>query len=140
MTKEEIEAFRFSLIRLSQDEEHVFCGPSVVFTNVINPRASIERKDEYKQTHVHRGASLGANATILCGVSIGRFALVGAGSVVVHDVNDFALVVGNPARQIGWVSASGFRLDLPLTGIGEAICPESGVKYVLESHGIEEAP
>ena len=119
-----------------QLDEHVFCGPSVVFTNVINPRANIDRKDEYRQTRIHYGASLGANSTILCGVTVGRFSLVGAGSVVVSDVRDFALVVGNPARQIGWVSAFGVRLDLPLAGESEAYCSVEGSKYKLTSHGV----
>ena len=119
-----------------QLDEHVFCGPSVVFTNVINPRANIDRKDEYRQTRIHYGASLGANSTIVCGVTVGQLSLVGAGSVVVSDVRDFALVVGNPARQIGWVSAFGVRLDLPLAGEGEAHCSVTGTKYQLTSHGV----
>lgn len=126
----------FTGVRL---EGHVFCGPSVVFTNVINPRANIDRKDEYKQTRIHYGSSLGANSTILCGVTVGRFSLVGAGAVVVSDVRDYALVVGNPARQIGWVSAAGVRLDLPCAGEGEAHCSVTGTKYRLASHGVVEA-
>lgn len=101
-------------------EDDVFCGPSMVFTNVINPRAFIERKHEYKTTRVGKGAALGANCTIVCGVSIGAYALVGAGTVVVRDVPAHALMVGNPARQIGWVDVEGNRLDLPLEGEGEA--------------------
>lgn len=112
-------------------EDDVFCGPSMVFTNVINPRAFIERKDEYLPTLVKRGASLGANSTIVCGSNIGEYALVGAGAVVVTDVKAFALVVGIPARQIGWVSVSGATLDLPVDGSGEAQCPETGDQYVL---------
>ncbi len=105
----------------------VFCGPSVVFTNVLNPRAFIERKSEYRPTHVGRGATLGANATIVCGVSIGEYALVGAGSVVTHDVPDHALVVGVPGRVVGWVSRAGHRLEFD--GAGEATCPETNETY-----------
>ena len=110
-------------------EDDVFLGPSMVFTNVINPRAFIERKLEFKQTLVRRGATIGANATILCGHTIGRYAMVGAGAVVTSDVPDYALVVGNPARQIGWVSEYGHRLLFDETG--SASCPESGQKYQL---------
>ncbi len=95
-------------------EDGVFCGPSMVFTNVYNPRGLIERKDQYRDTRVRRGATLGANCTIVCGVTIGAFAFVGAGAVINKDVPDFALVAGVPARQIGWMSAFGERLDLPL--------------------------
>lgn len=112
-------------------EEGVFCGPSMVFTNVHNPRALIERKSEYRDTRVRRGATLGANCTIVCGVTVGAFAFVGAGAVVSRDVPDFALMVGVPARQIGWMSAYGERLDLPLADEGEAVCPHTGDRYVL---------
>lgn len=112
-------------------EEGVFCGPSMVFTNVHNPRALVERKDEYRNTKVRRGTTLGANCTIVCGVTIGTFAFIGAGAVVTKDVQDFALMVGNPARHIGWMSAFGERLDLPLAGAGEATCPHTGDRYVL---------
>lgn len=112
-------------------EDYVFCGPSMVFTNVINPRSEIERKSEYKTTLVRKGATLGANCTIVCGVTIGRYALVGAGAVVTKDVPDFALMTGVPARQKGWVSKQGSSLDLPLTGSGTAVCQESGEKYRL---------
>ena len=112
-------------------EEGVFCGPSMVFTNVQNPRALVERKDEYRDTLVRRGATLGANCTLVCGVTIGAFAFVGAGAVVNRDVADFALVVGNPARQIGWISAYGERLDLPLEGPATTVCPNTGETYVL---------
>ena len=114
-------------------EEEVFCGPSAVFTNVQNPRASVERKDEYRETRVGRGASLGANCTIVCGVTIGRYAFVGAGAVVTRDVRDFALVTGVPARQSGWISRHGERLDLPLEGSGEATCPATGERYRLSN-------
>jgi UDP-2-acetamido-3-amino-2,3-dideoxy-glucuronate N-acetyltransferase len=113
-------------------EEGVFCGPSMVFTNVHNPRALIERKNEYRSTLVRRGATLGANSTIVCGITIGEFAFVGAGAVVNVDVPDFALMVGVPARQLGWMSAFGERLSLPLTGKGIAECPHTGDRYQLD--------
>jgi UDP-2-acetamido-3-amino-2,3-dideoxy-glucuronate N-acetyltransferase len=103
----------------------------MVFTNVINPRSAVSRKDEYYDTVVRRGATLGANCTIVCGTVIGRFAFVGAGTVVTKDVPDFALVVGVPAKQIGWMSRNGQRLDLPVQGNGEAMCPATGEKYLL---------
>ena len=112
-------------------EEGVFCGPSMVFTNVYNPRALIERKSEYRDTLVRRGATLGANATVVCGVTIGAHAFVGAGAVIVKDVPDFALMVGVPARRIGWMSAYGEQLDLPAEGEAEAVCPHTGERYVL---------
>lgn len=112
-------------------EDGVFCGPSMVFTNVHNPRALIERKNEYRNTRVKRGATLGANCTIVCGVTVGAFAFIGAGAVVSRDVPDFALMVGVPARHIGWMSAFGERLDLPLAGKGETVCPQTGDRYVL---------
>ncbi len=113
-------------------ERGVFCGPSAVFTNVINPRAMVERKTEYKQTRVGEGASLGANCTIVCGVSIGKFAFVGAGAVVKNSVPDYAMVVGNPAVHKGWYSKSGLRLKLPLSGNGTAICSVGGDHYILQ--------
>jgi UDP-2-acetamido-3-amino-2,3-dideoxy-glucuronate N-acetyltransferase len=112
-------------------EEGVFCGPSMVFTNVHNPRALIERKDQYRDTLVQRGATLGANCTIVCGVTVGAFAFVGAGAVVTKDVPDFALMLGVPARQTGWMSAFGEQLDLPVSGEGRAICPHTGDVYTL---------
>lgn len=112
-------------------EDAVFCGPSMVFTNVRNPRSLIERKQEYQKTLVKQGATLGANATIVCGVTIGRFAFVGAGSVINRDVPDYALMAGIPARQIGWMSEFGERLDLPLHGNAQAHCPHTGVRYIL---------
>ena len=118
-------------------EDDVFCGPSVVFTNVINPRATVSRKNTYSPTTVKRGATLGANSTIVCGATIGIHSFVGAGAVVVKDVADFSLVVGVPAIQIGWMSRHGERLDLPLSGIGTAICPVTGEKYRLENGRVE---
>lgn len=115
-------------------EEGVFCGPSMVFTNVYNPRSLIERKSEYRNTLVKKGATLGANCTIVCGVKIGAFAFVGAGAVVQRDVPDFALMVGVPARQIAWMSAYGERLDLPLSGEAETACPHTGDRYVLSGN------
>ena len=112
-------------------EDGVFCGPSMVFTNVHNPRALIERKAEYRETLVRQGATLGANCTIVCGVTVGAFAFVGAGAVIHRDVPDFALVVGVPGVQIGWMSAYGERLDLPLSGHDEARCPHTGDIYTL---------
>jgi UDP-2-acetamido-3-amino-2,3-dideoxy-glucuronate N-acetyltransferase len=112
-------------------EDEVFCGPSMVFTNVYNPRSGIVRKDQYRRTLVRRGASIGANATIVCGVTVGAYAFVGAGTVVKRDVPDFALMAGVPARQLGWISRFGERLPLPLTGTGEAVCPHTGDVYVL---------
>ena len=114
-------------------EDDVFCGPSMVFTNVYNPRSAITRKDEYRHTLVRQGATLGANCTIVCGTTIGRYAFVGAGAVVNRDVPDFALMVGVPARQIGWMSRFGERLDLPLTADGEARCPSTAERYVLSA-------
>ena len=120
-------------------EEGVFCGPSMVFTNVYNPRSLIERKSEYRDTLVKQGATLGANCTIVCGVTVGKFAFVGAGAVVNKDVPDYALMVGVPARQIGWMSAYGDQLDLPLQGNAEAICPQTGQRYVLEDGNLRQA-
>lgn len=114
-------------------DEDVFCGPSMVFTNVINPRAAVERKSEYRPTRVGRGATLGANCTIVCGAAIGRYAFVGAGAVVTRDVEGFALVTGVPARQIGWMSRAGERLDLTVDKDGEARCPATGERYVVEN-------
>lgn len=112
-------------------EEGVFCGPSMVFTNVYNPRSLIERKNEYRDTLVKKGATLGANCTIVCGVTIGEYAFVGAGAVVNKDVPAYGLMVGVPARQIGWMSEFGEQLDLPLEGEATAVCCASGVKYEL---------
>jgi len=112
-------------------EDDVFCGPSMVFTNVINPRSAIERKDQYKNTLVKRGSTIGANATIICGVTLGEFSFIAAGAVVNKDVKPFALMAGVPAKQIGWMSRFGEQLKLPLTGSGETICANTGEKYVL---------
>jgi UDP-2-acetamido-3-amino-2,3-dideoxy-glucuronate N-acetyltransferase len=112
-------------------EDDVFCGPSMVFTNVFNPRSAIPRKDAYRRTLVRRGASIGANATIVCGISVGIYAFVAAGAVVNRNVPDFALVAGVPARQIGWISRHGERLPLPLTGSDEARCPHTGDIYLV---------
>lgn len=118
-------------------EEGVFCGPSMVFTNVYNPRSLIERKNEYRDTLVKRGATLGANCTIVCGVTVGEFAFVGAGSVVNKDVKPYALVVGVPARQVGWMSEHGEQMPLPLQGDGVYRCPHSGRTYQLNNDRIE---
>lgn len=112
-------------------ENDVFIGPSVVFTNVINPRSAIERKNEYKNTIIKNGASIGANATILCGITIGEFAFIGAGSVVTKNVNPFSLVVGNPAKQTGWMSKNGYKLTFDSQN--KAVCPESKKVYELQN-------
>jgi UDP-2-acetamido-3-amino-2,3-dideoxy-glucuronate N-acetyltransferase len=117
-------------------EDDVFCGPSMVFTNVHNPRAAVPRKDEYRRTLVKRGATLGANCTIVCGTTIGEHAFVGAGAVVSRDVPAYALVVGVPARRIGWMSRHGERLALPASGQGEAACPATGERYRLNGDEI----
>lgn len=114
-------------------EDDVFCGPSMVFTNVYNPRSHVSRKSEYRDTLVKRGATLGANCTIVCGATIGEFAFIGAGSVINRDVPAYALMVGVPAVRIGWMSANGERLKLPAEGNGEATCPATGQRYVLEN-------
>ena len=112
-------------------EKGVFCGPSMVFTNVYNPRSFVERKEEYRNTLVKQGATLGANCTVICGVTIGAFAFVGAGALVNKDIPDYALVVGVPAKQIGWMSEFGEQLNLPMKGEGEATCPYTGSVYKL---------
>jgi len=117
-------------------EDDVFLGPSMVFTNIINPRSAIVRRDKYVTTIVEKGATIGANATIICGNRIGRYAFVGAGAVVTKDVKPYALVVGNPARQIGWMSEYGHRLNFDENGI--AVCPESGEKYKLENGNVSK--
>jgi UDP-2-acetamido-3-amino-2,3-dideoxy-glucuronate N-acetyltransferase len=114
-------------------EDGVFCGPSTVFTNVINPRAEVQRKDEFKPTLVKRGATLGANSTIVCGVTVGSYAFVGAGAVVTRNVPDHALVIGTPARLSGWMSRSGEKLALPVEGSATATCPRTGECYRLHA-------
>lgn len=117
-------------------EDDVFLGPSMVFTNVVNPRSAVNRKDEYRKTRVGRGATIGANATIVCGHDIGAFAFIGAGAVVTQTVKPYALVVGNPARQIGWMSEFGHRLEFDSEGL--AVCPESGERYRLCNEMVEK--
>ena len=117
-------------------EEGVFCGPSMVFTNVHNPRALIERKNEYRNTLVKKGATLGANCTVVCSVTIGEFAFVGAGAVVNKDVKPYALMVGVPARQVGWMSEFGEQIPLPLQGQGAYTCPHTGQSYTLQDNGL----
>jgi UDP-2-acetamido-3-amino-2,3-dideoxy-glucuronate N-acetyltransferase len=118
-------------------EDDVFLGPSMVFTNVINPRSFIERKDEFKKTIVRKGATIGANATILCGIEIGAYAMIGAGSVVVKNVLPYAIMTGNPARQTGWISEAGMKLNFNNEGI--AHCPQTGRKYKLENGFVDPA-
>ena len=120
-------------------EDDVFCGPSMVFTNVHNPRSAVSRKQAYRRTLVRRGATLGANCTIVCGVTIGQYAFVGAGAVVSRDVPDFALMVGVPARRIGWMSRHGERLDLPASGHGDAACPATGERYRVDGETLSVA-
>lgn len=114
-------------------EDDVFCGPSMVFTNVYNPRSAVSRKDEYRDTLVRRGATLGANSTIVCGVTIGEHAFIGAGTLVRRDVPAYALLVGNPGRLVGWMSRYGERLALPVSGDAEAVCPHTGDVYRLRA-------
>lgn len=116
-------------------DDDVFLGPSMVFTNVTNPRSAVNRRDQYAKTHVGKGASIGANATIVCGHDIGKFAFIGAGAVVTKNVPDFALLVGNPARQLGWMSEYGHRLEFDASGWAK--CPESGQEYKLENNRVE---
>lgn len=117
-------------------EEGVFCGPSMVFTNVYNPRSFIERKSEYKSTLIKKGATLGANCTVICGITVGEYAFIGAGAVVNKNIKPFALMVGVPAKQIGWISEYGEKLDLPLSGNAETICKHSGKKYQLKDSNV----
>ena len=119
-------------------EDDVFCGPSMVFTNVYNPRSAVSRKDEYRDTLVRRGATLGANCTVVCGITIGEYAFVGAGAVLNRDVRPYALMAGVPARQIGWMSAHGERLDLPLSGDADAVCSRTGATYRLRGRELEK--
>jgi UDP-2-acetamido-3-amino-2,3-dideoxy-glucuronate N-acetyltransferase len=121
-------------------EDDVFCGPSMVFTNVYNPRSAVTRKDEYRRTLVRRGATLGANSTVVCGTTVGQHAFVGAGAVVNRDVADFSLVVGVPARHAGWMSRFGERLALPLRGDAETTCPHTGDRYRLQGERVTLVP
>ena len=118
-------------------EDDVFCGPSMVFTNVYNPRSAVTRKEEYRRTLVRRGATLGANCTVVCGTTIGRHAFIGAGAVVNRDVPDFALILGVPGRQAAWISRFGERLPLPLEGHAEATCPHTGDRYLLDGKAVQ---
>ena len=118
-------------------EDFVFCGPSMVFTNVYNPRSLISRKDEYRDTYVKKGATLGANCTIVCGATIGEYAFVGAGAVIKGDVKPYALMVGVPARHIGWISQQGERIPLPLRGEGTFLCPHTALRYKLNGEDME---
>lgn len=116
-------------------DDDVFLGPSCVFTNVINPRSAVNRRGQYARTHIGKGASIGANATVVCGHDIGEFAFVGAGAVVTKDVPPYALIVGNPARQTGWMSEYGHKLKFD--GSNKAVCPESGQEYILEDNKVK---
>ncbi len=118
-------------------EDNVFIGPSVVFTNVINPRSQIVRRNEYQKTLLEKGVSIGANATIVCGVELGKYAFVGAGSVVIKNVKPYSLVVGNPAKHVGWMSESGYKLIFDLSGI--AFCPDTNQKYILKNNQVIKA-
>jgi UDP-2-acetamido-3-amino-2,3-dideoxy-glucuronate N-acetyltransferase len=115
-------------------EDDVFCGPSMVFTNVYNPRSAVSRKDEYRNTLVKRGVTIGANATIVCGTTLGEYAFVSAGGVINRNVKPYALMAGVPAKQIGWMSRHGEKLDLPLTGQGTATCAATGLRYLLQNN------
>ena len=117
-------------------EDDVFCGPSMVFTNVYNPRSAVSRKDEYRDTVIKRGATLGANCTIMCGITVGEYAFIGAGALINRDVKPYALMVGVPSKQIGWMSQSGERLDLAVTGEAHANCPSTGQKYSLKGNQV----
>lgn len=121
-------------------EDDVFCGPSMVFTNVYNPRSAVIRKNEYRPTLIKKGVTLGANCTIVCGTTVGEYAFVGAGAVIHRDVKPYALIVGVPGKQIGWMSQNGERLDLPLNGHAEAKCPDTGQSYRLNNDVIELLP
>ncbi len=117
-------------------EDDVFCGPSAVFTNVYNPRSAMPRKNEYRETTVKKGVTLGANCTIVCGVNIGEYAFIAAGAVVTRNVKSYALIAGVPGKQIGWMSEFGGRLNLPLSGNAECTCPDTGVCYLLENGAV----
>lgn len=117
-------------------DDDVFCGPSMVFTNVINPRSAVNRKDQYLDTKVQKGVTFGANCTIICGNTIGEYAFIAAGAVITKNVKSYALMAGVPAKQIGWMSQYGERIDLPLSGNGEWVCPHSGTKYILDRDAV----
>lgn len=117
-------------------EEGVFCGPSMVFTNVYNPRSEVDRKKEFKNTYIKKGATLGANCTIICGITIGSYSFVGAGAVVNQDIPPYALMVGVPAKQIGWISEYGEKLNLPIKGSAKATCKHTGQKYILKNNKV----
>lgn len=117
-------------------EDDVFCGPSMVFTNVYNPRSAVSRKDEYRNTLVKQGVTLGANCTVVCGTTLGEYAFIAAGAVINRDVKPYALMAGVPARQIGWMSQHGEKLALPLTGNGQAVCPATGLRYTLHNSAL----
>ena len=119
-------------------EDDVFCGPSMVFTNVYNPRSAVSRKHEYRNTHIEKGVTLGANCTIVCGVRIGHNAFIGAGAVVNKNVKPYALMVGVPAKQIGWMSEYGEKLNIPSDGDGEVICPKTGEIYILKGGNLKK--
>lgn len=119
-------------------EEGVFCGPSMVFTNVHNPRALIERKNEYRNTRVKKGATLGANCTILCGITIGEYAFIAAGAVIIKNVKPYALMAGVPSKQIGWMSQFGKQIPLPIKGEGEYTCPHTAFRYQLKNNVLTE--
>lgn len=121
-------------------EDGVFCGPSMTFTNVSNPRSEFPRNKDYEKTIVKRGASFGANSTVVCGVTVGQYAFVGAGSVVTKDLPDFAMVVGIPARQIGWMSKSGIKLELPLSGDAQIVVEDEQIRYVLSGNTLVSQP
>ena len=118
-------------------EDDVFCGPSMVFTNVYNPRAAIPRKDEYRKTKVGKGVTIGANATIICGIDLGEYSFIGAGAVVNRDVKPYALMVGVPARQVGWMSRLGERMPLPISGEGEYLCEKTTKRYILKGGSLK---
>jgi len=117
-------------------ESDVFCGPSMVFTNVLNPRSHINRKDEFKKTLIKKGVTLGANCTIICGVTLGEFSFIAAGAVVTKNVKPYALIAGVPSKQIGWMSMYGKKLDLPLSGSAETVCESTGQKYILKNNNV----
>lgn len=121
-------------------EDDVFCGPSMVFTNVINPRSAFPKKDQYRKTLIRQGATLGANSTIICGITIGRNAFIGAGSVITKDIKDYALITGVPGKQVGWMSSYGEKIDLPLNGHGTWLCKKTNILYKLNKSNLTAIP